>query len=416
MSKMTLDQWFKENDWDTYFRLHEEKCEGQYRDVFARCGGALILDSVDGNYKGIKCPNHEGESDDNYRAKKSGKGGRSMPFDDYAFGYCNTCGPKRGITHLMWLRQDHKLKDTLKAIRHGMGWTLGYVLNQPDLDRELTPQEKEKFKRDEEARKKQLLELKAKREADELKRQSKRAAFLKGVMKDQVKGAVSLGSPEARPVQLYLESRGITNYLNYVHLLDEWIKYVPASQVYVNDVDYGLHRCMAARIVNGLGQTLYFHRTIVDESGAKYKPTKYEGVDGQNVKREASDKLKGSAIPGLENSNRGIKPFHSMANSIMGVCEGIEVGLSIFDKTEFPVDMAADAHGVMAWRPKKGVKFAVIFEDYDLPNRNYPNDGGTGAAAGDSLSETLIELGVVPIRLSPPFSIPEGKNQSIIMT
>lgn len=402
---MKLEQWFKNNTWDDYFAKFEEKCKGRYEEIFDRCGGSLMIESL--NYGGnspkpVGCPNHHGKTNSNYVAKVKFKG-VSRPFNDYAIGCCNTCGTKSGIFHLRWIRGDSKMKETLNAIRIGMGWSWGYILDEPLLDKEMTAKEREAFLQKENTRKELAEQQRRQREQEAKKKDLQRANFIQAKNRELFDTCLPLNHPNSLPAVKYFLSRGID--VLTMPELTRHIRFSPGYEVFASGVKYdGLYMSIVSKIINGVGELLYWHRIIIDEHGNKMKPH----TVANNEKVFGPSKIKGSAIPGLDNSNRGIKPFKPFL--VQGVSEGLEVALSVRYMTGLPVDSATDAVSMENWLPQDGVKVVLIFEDYDRPNDQHPNDGGRGAAAGENLCEKLLGKGILPIRLSPPFEIPQNSK------
>lgn len=404
MERITLEQWFKENNQQRFLDLFEQKCQGQYETIFARCGGSRAIDSINKNFKHVKCPNHDG-GDSNYRAIKGTSKLGSVPFNDYAYGVCNTCGMKRGLVHLKWLRGDKSLKETRKAVKDAMGWTWGDILNDPRLDREMTAEEysaAEERRRLDEKRRKAQEKAREEREKKEAIRHNK---WVDGMLEDARKGCAPLDHPVAEPARKYYQGRGIPHIEQLSNELSQWIRYSPRSHVQIGTIDYGWYPAIISKIVNGNGDILYLHRIIIDEHGNPIKPS--VEIDGV-VHTAESSKLKTPAKKLIDNSNRGIKPFN--AHLVQGVCEGQEVGLATRYYDGLPIDMAGDAESLKNWRPQEGVKVVLILVDNDRPNKLYNHIGGTGVGVGFELQEALDELGVTGILVYPNFEIPEGRK------
>ncbi|OEE35318.1 hypothetical protein A1QO_00735 [Vibrio genomosp. F10 str. ZF-129] len=405
MNRITLNQWMEENSREIFLQKFEQKCQGNYEAIFSRCGGGLAIESLQGGYKHVDCPQHSGKNGKNYRAIKGTSNLGPKPFNDFAFGTCNTCGTKSGIGHLMWLRGDAEMKETRKVIKDAMGWTWGEILNDPRLDANISPAEyRERQKRMAEDEKKQnkIREDREKKLKDEALRKN---VWIDKKLKELFATCVPLAHKKAEPARKYYQSRGIPDVASMSDTLTKWIRFSESVHIVINGIDYGWYMAIVSKIVGGKGEILNAHQIIIDENGHPLKPSVV--INGELHTAE-SPKIKTPSKQLVDNSNRGIKPFS--ADLVQAVCEGQEVGLAANFYDKLPVDMAADANGMIAWVPKESVKVALILVDNDLPSRKDNISGGTGVAAGLKLREKLFDIGVVPLIIYPNWDIPEGSK------
>lgn len=233
-------------------------------------------------------------------------------------GCCNTCGPKPdGFSLLMWLR-DWTFPETLSAVAEVLG-----VSN-------VSQSSKRSFHR-----KTHIEQSKSSVNDDKIK------SLLRTVWQE----SKSIHHPDAEPVRLYLQSRGLDNWL------PEWssLRFHPKMQYrneYNRVIDY--FPAMLALVEKG-NQPITIHRTFLTDDGRKApvdSPKKLMPVPADRL-------IVGSGIR-LGNPGR-----------VLSVTEGIETALAVIEATGMVTWPLISATLMSHFVIPQGVEKLIIWSDLD---------------------------------------------------
>lgn len=258
--------------------------------------------------KHIPCPVHGGK--DGFRLFRDANlsGG----------GCCNTCGPKPdGFSLLMWLR-DWTFPEALSAVAEVLGVSSGSRAAKPIVQRKLLEPSKSSASND-----------------DKIK------ALLRTIWQE----STSIHHPNAEPVRLYLQARGLDSWI------PDWpsLRFHPKMQYRDEDNRViGYFPAMLARVENG-EQPITIHRTFLTDDGHKApvdSPKKMMPVPSDRL-------IVGSAIR-LGNPGR-----------VLSVAEGIETALAVFEATGIVTWPLVNATLMGHFVVPQGVEKLIIWADFD---------------------------------------------------
>lgn len=266
-------------------------------------------------------------------------------------GICNTCGAKPdGFSLLMWLR-DWSFPDALSAVANVLGLSTNAAYQKPVIPR------KPVF-------------TKSKSTADDDR--------LKAILRTVWLESKSVHHPDAKPVRLYLQSRGLDDWL------PNWpsIRFHPNMQYRDEDGDLiGHYPAMLALVEKG-NEAITIHRTFLTQDGCKAP------VDSPKKMMPApSNKLVvGSAIR-LGNPGR-----------VLCVTEGIETALAVIEATGMVTWPLISATMMSQFVIPAGVKKLMIWSDLDR--------SCAGSLVATKLAELAKAQGVEAVICEPKGPIP----------
>lgn len=177
--------------------------------------------------------------------------------------------------------------------------------------------------------------------------------------------------PDAEPLRKYLAKRGLKTVpgtlrfhrgLNYKH----------------DDKYYGKFPVMLALVTSPEHRGVTIHRTFLTEDGDKAPVPEVKKL----MSHTSTTTLRGAAIR--------LAP----CDEVLGVSEGIETGIAAMEGTGIPVWPTVSAQLMKSFKPPRGVKRVVIFEDKDASR--------TGERSGFLLQERLLNEGYECLRAIPP--------------
>ena len=292
----------------------------------------------------IPCPVHGGKDGFKLFRNAGTSGG----------GICNTCGAKPdGFSLLMWLR-DWSFPDTLTAVANTLGLSTNpgqkpVVIRTPVFTRSRSVVDDDRIK-----------------------------AALRAVWQ----ASKPIRHPDAEPVRLYLQSRGLDGWT------PDWpsIRFHPNMQYKDEDGTLiGYFPAILSLIEKGV-EAITIHRTFLTNDGRKAP------VDSPKKMMEVpSGKLViGSAI-------RLGKP-----GRVLGVTEGIETALAVIEATGMVTWALISSTLMTGFEIPCGVEKLVIWSDLD---RSF-----AGSFAASKLAVRAKALGVEVIIREPKGPIPVGSK------
>ena len=233
-------------------------------------------------------------------------------------GCCNTCGPKPdGFSLLMWLR-GWTFPEALSAVADVLGLSTGIESSKPIVQRKTHIEQSKSSVND-----------------------GKIKLLLRTVWQE----SKAIHHPDAEPVRLYLESRGLDGWL------PDWttIRYHPSMQYRDEDNQVvGYFPAMIA-LVQKENQAITIHRTFLTHDGCK------ASVDSpKKLMPVPSDRL----IIGS-----GIQLGHP--GRILSVTEGIETALAVIEATGMVTWPLISSTLMSQFVIPHGVEKLVIWADLD---------------------------------------------------
>ncbi len=271
-------------------------------------------------------------------------------------GICNTCGAKPdGFSLLMWLR-GWRFPDALMAVSNVLGLSTDEHHQRPIVAQ-------------------RTVFAKSKSSVDD--------NWLKAILRTVWQESKSLHHPDAEPVRLYLQSRGLDS------LIPDWpsIRFHPNMQ-YKDDNGklVGYYPAMLALIQKG-NEAITIHRTFLTPNGCKVS------ADSKKWMPVPSDKIvTGSAIR-LGNPGR-----------VLCVTEGIETALAVIEATGMVTWPLINATLMARFEIPDGVEKLIIWSDLDRPSLLKGIQAGSEAAT--KLAERAEAQGIEAVIREPKGPIP----------
>ncbi|WAK04400.1 DUF7146 domain-containing protein [Methylobacter sp. YRD-M1] len=295
----------------------------------------------------VGCPVHGGK--DGFKLFRNA--------DIYGGGICNTCGPYAdGFSLLMWLRS-WSFPEALSAVADVLGLSCDSY-QKPILDRQPAMIAPSRSASDDE---------KIKRSLRTLWRESK-----------------SLHHPDAEPVRLYLESRGLDGWLS------DWptLRFHPRLQYRDEDNRIiGYFPAMLALVEKG-DQAITIHRTFLTR-------------DGRKAPVDSPKKM--MSIPS-DRSIMGAAVRLGRPGRVLNVTEGIETALAVIEATGMVTWPLISSTFMQGFEIPAGVEKLIIWNDLDRPHRKTGIQAGSEAAS--KLAERAIAEGVEPVIREPKGPLP----------
>ena len=253
-------------------------------------------------------------------------------------GYCNTCGPKPdGFSLLMWLR-GWTFPEALSAVADVLGLSTGTRSTKRIVQRKTFEQSKSSV--------------------DDYK--------IKSLLRTIWQESKSIHHPDAQPVRLYLQSRGLDNWL------PDWpsLRFHPKMQ-YRNEDNrvIGYFPAMLALVEKG-NQPITIHRTFLTDDGHKApveSPKKLMPVPADRL-------IVGSGIR-LGNPGR-----------VLSVTEGIETALAVIEATGMVTWPLISDTLMSHFDIPQGVEKLIIWSDLDRSR--------AGASAAHKLAQRAQTQGI----------------------
>lgn len=233
-------------------------------------------------------------------------------------GYCNTCGPKPdGFSLLMWLR-DWTFPEALSAVADVLGLSTGSRSPKRIVKRNI-----------------HFAQSKLSVNDDKIK------SILRAVWQE----SKSIHHPDAEPVRLYLQSRGLDNWL------PAWpsLRFHPKMQ-YRNEDDrvIGYFPAMLALVEKG-NQPITIHRTFLT-------------VDGHKAPVDSSKKL--MPVPS-DRQIVGSSVRLGNPGRVLSVTEGIETALAVIEATGMVTWPLITSTLMSQFVIPQGVEKLIIWADLD---------------------------------------------------
>jgi putative DNA primase/helicase len=290
----------------------------------------------------IGCPVHGGN--DGFRLFRDA--------DISGGGICNSCGAKPdGFSLLMWLR-GWSFPEALSSVANELGISTDSNHKKPVVNRKPVAFDRSKS-------------------SVEDKR-------LKVILRTVWQESKPISHPDAEPVRLYLQSRGLDSFI------PDWpsIRFHPNMQYRNEDGKLiGHFPAMLALVENG-NEAITIHRTFLTEDGRKASvesPKKMMPVPSNKL-------VVGSAIR-LGNPGR-----------VLGVTEGIETALAVFEATGMVTWSLISATMMSLFLIPSGVEKLIIWSDLD---RSF-----AGSFAAQKLAERAKSQGIEAIIREPKGPLP----------
>ena len=294
----------------------------------------------------IPCPVHGGK--DGFKLFRNA--------DISGGGVCNTCGAKPdGFSLLMWLR-DWSFPDALTAVANELGLSTNakqkpVVIRAPVF-------------------------TKSRSTADDDR--------IKATLRTVWQASKSIRHPDAKPVRLYLQSRGLDGWI------PNWpsIRFHPNMQYRNEDAKLiGYFPAMLALIEKG-NEAITIHRTFLTLDGCKApvdSPKKMMEIPSGKI-------LMGSAIR-LGNPGR-----------VLSVTEGFETACAVIEATGMVTWPLISSTLMAGFEIPNGVEKLIIWSDLDRPTVKTGIQAGSVAAS--KLAERAKAQGVEAIIREPEGPIP----------
>lgn len=195
--------------------------------------------------------------------------------------------------------------------------------------------------------------------------------------------AVPLSDHNAFPARAYFHSR----WIKPAALLSSDIRFHPNLN-YKDESGklLGTFGALLALVRNNEGFPVAIHRTFITKGGLKVN------LGGKNKPKKMT--------PPVNNSiGRHVRLFQPV-NGYLGVSEGLETALAVYQAKAFPVWSGLSGPMLQSFVPPKGVHTIVNFVDKDRSK--------AGENTAEYLRMNLSPKGIRVINLLPPTSIPEG--------
>ncbi|WP_020563039.1 DUF7146 domain-containing protein [Methylosarcina fibrata] len=259
-------------------------------------------------HRHIACPVHGGK--DGFRLFRDANlsGG----------GCCNTCGPKPdGFSLLMWLR-GWTFPEALSAVAEVLGVSKGFQASKRIVQKKTHIEQSKSSVNDDK---------------------------IKSLLRTVWQESKSIRHPDADPVRLYLQSRGLDGWLQ------NWssLRFHPKMQYRNEDNQViGYFPAMLALVENG-NQPITIHRTFLTDDGRKApvdSPKKLMPVPADRL-------IVGSGIR-LGNTGR-----------VLSVTEGIETALAVIEATGMVTWPLISATLMSHFVIPQGVEKLIIWSDLD---------------------------------------------------
>lgn len=201
--------------------------------------------------------------------------------------------------------------------------------------------------------------------------------------------AMPLSHSDANPARLYFHSRDI--FVAAMSAKD--IRFHP--NLNYNDEEgssWGRFGAVVSLVRNNEGHPVALHRTYVTKSGSKLNLGK----------RQKAKKL----TPSLHQRSKGrqIRLFEPR-EGVVGVSEGLETALAVFQAKQFPVWPGLSTTMLSSFVPPRGVHTVINFVDKDR------NEAGQKAA--EILRANLVPEGVKVVDLLPPCPILDSDTKGV---
>jgi len=228
---------------------------------------------------------------------------------------------------------------------------------------------------------------------------AERAAQCKEISEEEAKTRaekISAVWKKATPIkgtaaEVYLLNRGLKGDLSVFGrnlMFHPALKY--AHKVVINaeeKVEWKSHPALLAVVRDGNGVGVTLHRTFLNADGSG----KAEVEEPKMMMSQPRD-LDGGYIE-LD------KPTDGPLGKIIGVCEGLETGLSIREATGCPMRVGISDQIMKKMRFEPEIKHVIIWADHDKPTERKPQ--GAGLAAANELKARLESEGVDVVVLVP---------------
>ena len=178
---------------------------------------------------------------------------------------------------------------------------------------------------------------------------AKRRSWLNSIWSE----SLSLSSSEAEPAMRYFTSRCI----NFSAMSSRDIRFHPSLSYTNYDTGEYLGRfgAILSLLRNNNGQPVTLHRTYLDSDG--FKLNLGNDLDCRKMCPPVDRK-----VPG-----RHIRMFEPVDGTI-GICEGIETAMAIYEATSIPVWPCISASMMQSFSPPPGIKKVLNFIDKDRNN------------------------------------------------
>ena len=290
----------------------------------------------------IGCPVHGGN--DGFRLFRDA--------DISGGGICNSCGAKPdGFSLLMWLR-DWSFPEALSAVANVLGLSFDPTPQKPVV-----------------VRKSAFVQSKSTMDNDRIK------AILRSVWLE----STSIHHPDAKPVKLYLQSRGLDS------AIPDWpsIRFHPNMR-YLNEDGklIGSYPAMIALVENG-NEPIAIHRT-------------YLTVDGHKAPVKSPKKM---MVPPADKSIAGSAIRLSLPGRVLSVTEGFETALAVIEATGMVTWPLISSTLMAAFIIPSGVEKLIIWSDLD---RSF-----AGSFAAEKLAERAKAQGVEAVIREPKGPFPD---------
>jgi len=198
--------------------------------------------------------------------------------------------------------------------------------------------------------------------------------------------AVPMNDPMAEPARQYFASRNILK----AGLSAKSIRFHP-NLTYTDKQRkyYGTFPAILALVGNNDNQHVGIHRTYLTENG-------------QLIDLGNTNKPKKMTPTVMKHSKGRHARLFSQTGGFIGISEGLETALSVYEAKKFPVWPCKSATNIATFVPPSGIHTVIHFMDKDRSK--------AGEIAAEKLKERLMPLGFNLINLVPPAQIPEGKK------
>ena len=297
----------------------------------------------------VPCPVHGGK--DGFRMFKD--------FRETGGGICNTCGHFRdGFSLLRWLN-GWTGKEVLEEVEAYLGNRIG------------------RHKPKQACVKQAVID----KEAEEA-----RDASIKLLLNKRWREGIPLHAEEARPARLYLKKRGL-NLEEFPNLL-----FHPRMPYSEGETFIGYFPCIMGMFQEKDGRPTTIHRIYITKEGEKAPVEKAKKM----MPAPSTRSICGSAIRLMD------------ADNILGIAEGIETALAVWQATGIPTWAVGNAILMEKFQLPKGIELLVIFADKDKPKNKA--SFGVGQMAAKKLMTKCKQLGIPTVTVLPKKDIPEGEK------
>lgn len=329
------------------------RAEGRWPEIMVSLAPALA-EAIERNGRHVPCPVHGGT--DGFRVMKR--------FRAVGSTVCNTCGVfPDGLATLQWALS-MSFREALEAVAGSLGMTDSNGAKRLPPARPVQPQ----------------VQVNEKQHNEDVRRR----------LRWVYSSSVPIGSPEARPAQLYLRNRGLTLFPKMLRM-HPGLRYFDkkASADAGKSIHLGPFPTLITPVVDGEGRGVCLHRTYLTPDGCK---------------APVGDPKKLSAHPtDVDLSGCAARLFRY--TDVLGVAEGVETAIAVTEATGVPCWALISSTLMPRFVPPRDVRRVIVFADKDRPTPLYPD--GAGQTKARELIQRLWELGVQASMAVPPSQLVE---------